>query len=72
MTANKYPKVRAALCWNEEIALMARKHNDSNILSIPARYITLEEAKKCVAAFLNTDFEGGRHQRRVEKISKVC
>jgi len=72
MTANKYANVRAALCWNEEIASMARQHNNANILSIPARYITLEEAVKCVKAFLNTDFEGGRHQRRVEKISQVC
>ena len=69
MTANKYPKVRAALCWNPELASLARQHNDANILTLPARFIPVEVAEKCVDAFLRTDFEGGRHARRVEKIS---
>lgn len=69
MTANKYPKVRAALCWDPELASLARRHNDANILTLPARFIPTEVAEKCVDAFLHTDFEGGRHARRVEKIS---
>ncbi|MGM0497344.1 MAG: ribose 5-phosphate isomerase B [Bacteroidota bacterium] len=69
MAANKHPRVRAALCWNVEIAELARKHNDANVCSLPARYISREEAMEILNAFLNTDFEGGRHQRRVEKIS---
>lgn len=69
MTANKYPKVRAALCWNPELASLARQHNDANILTLPARFIPVEVAEKCVDAFLKTAFEGGRHSRRVEKIS---
>lgn len=71
MTVNKYPGVRCALCWNEEIASLARQHNDANILSLPARFIPEELALKIVDIFLNTDFEGGRHQRRVEKINKI-
>ena len=71
MTVNKYPRVRCALCWNEEIASLARQHNDANILSLPARFIPEELALKIVDIFLNTDFEGGRHQRRVEKINKL-
>lgn len=71
MTVNKYPGVRCALCWNEEIASLARQHNDANILSLPARFISEELALKIVDIFLNTDFEGGRHQRRVEKINKL-
>lgn len=71
MTVNKYPGVRCALCWNEEIASLARQHNDANILSLPARFIPEELALKIVDIFLNTDFEGGRHQRRVEKINKL-
>lgn len=69
MTANKHQKVRSALCWNEDIAALARQHNDANVLSIPARFISEELALKMVEVFLNTKFEGGRHQRRVEKIS---
>lgn len=70
MTANKHRGVRCALCWSEEIAVLARQHNDANIISLPARYISLLEAKHFVDAFLGTEFEGGRHQRRVDKI--VC
>ena len=68
MTLNKHQGIRAAHCWQEEIARLARAHNDANILVIPGRFITQEETKKCVAAFLNTPFEGGRHQRRIDKI----
>lgn len=68
MTANKHNGIRAALCWNSEIAALARQHNDANILTLPARYITLEEAKKCVDVFLMEKFEGGRHADRVNKI----
>ncbi|GAB4446442.1 MAG: ribose 5-phosphate isomerase B [Bacteroidales bacterium] len=68
MTANKHQHVRSALCWNEEIAHLARLHNDANILALPARFITTDEAVKCLYAFLNTDFEGGRHINRVNKI----
>lgn len=71
MTANKYLKVRCALCWKEEVASLARQHNNSNICSLPARFISLEEGLKIAIKFLNTDFEGGRHQRRVEKISML-
>lgn len=71
MTVNKYPNVRCALCWNEEIAQLARQHNDANILSMPARFIPAELALKIVDIFLSTPFEGGRHQRRVEKINKL-
>lgn len=71
ITANKYPNVRAALCWNEELARLARLHNNANILSLPARFIEVKEALKALDAFLNTDFEGGRHMRRVEKISQL-
>jgi len=69
MTANKYPEVRAALCWNAEIAKMARLHNDANILALPGRYIDFEEALRAVNIFLTTDFEKGRHTRRVNKIA---
>ena len=68
IAANKHAGVRAALCWTEEIAVLARQHNDANILSIPARFVTLEVAQAMVRAFLNTLFEGGRHAKRVEKI----
>ena len=70
IVANKYPNVRAALCWLEEIAVLARKHNNANILSLPARFISLEESIKIVDLFLSTTFEGGRHQTRIDKISK--
>jgi len=69
MTANKYPNVRAALCWNREIAALARQHNDANILSLPARFLTTEEAMACIDAFLTEQFEGGRHKDRVDKIA---
>lgn len=68
MTANKHAGIRAALCWKEEIAKLARQHNDANILSLPARFIDEAEAKKCVDIFLCTPFEGGRHEGRVRKI----
>ena len=68
MTANKHKSIRSALCWNSNIATLARQHNDANILSLPARFISLEEAKEIVDLFLSTDFEGGRHQRRIDKI----
>jgi ribose 5-phosphate isomerase B len=72
MSANKHRSIRAALCWNEEIASLARLHNDANILSLPSRFISEEEAKKCVDTFLTTEFEGGRHSERVKKISAGC
>ena len=68
MVMNKYPKVRAALCWQEELAKLAREHNDANVLSLPARFISESEAEKILDAFLTTAFEGGRHISRVEKI----
>ena len=71
MVANKYPNVRAALCWTEEIAKLARQHNDANILSLPGRFLDPELAMKLVKVFLNTDFEGGRHEKRVEKIRLI-
>lgn len=69
MTANKHQGIRAALCWNSEIAELARLHNNANILSLPARFLTSTEAKKCIQVFFSTEFEGGRHQKRVDKIS---
>jgi len=69
MTANKYPNVRAALCWKSEIAVLARKHNDANILALPARFISEKEACEIVELFLHTEFEKGRHQTRVDKIN---
>jgi ribose 5-phosphate isomerase B len=68
MSANKHKGIRAALCWNAEIAALARQHNDANILTLPARYISIDEAKKCVDAFLTEKFEGGRHADRIKKI----
>ena len=68
MTANKYEEVRAALCWNKELTELARLHNNANILSIPARYTSIPQAVAMVAVFLNTKFEGERHQARVDKI----
>ncbi|MDX1470260.1 MAG: ribose 5-phosphate isomerase B [Flavobacteriaceae bacterium] len=68
MTANKHQSVRSALCWTKEIAKLAREHNDANILSIPARFTAIQQALEMVDTFLNTDFEGGRHERRVNKI----
>ncbi len=69
MSANKHQNVRAALCWMKEIAVLAREHNDANVISIPARYTSINQALEMVKAFLTTDFEGGRHQRRVDKIA---
>lgn len=69
MTANKHQGVRSALCWNNEIVALARQHNNANILSIPARFVSLQQAIKFVDIFLDTPFDGGRHQRRVEKIA---
>ena len=68
MTANKHKSIRSALCWNSKIAVLARQHNNANILSLPARFISLGEAKEIVKHFLSTEFEGGRHQRRIDKI----
>ena len=68
MTANKYQNVRAALCWSDEIAVLGRSHNDANIICIPARFVSLDEAKLMVTKFINEPFEGGRHQNRVNKI----
>lgn len=69
MTLNKHQGVRAALCWNAELASLARQHNDANVLSLPARFISRESAEEIVKAFFAASFEGGRHQRRVEKIA---
>jgi ribose 5-phosphate isomerase B len=71
MTVNKYPNVRCALCWIPEIAKLARQHNNANILSMPARFIDKDTAIEIVKEYLNTDFEGGRHERRVEKINQT-
>jgi ribose 5-phosphate isomerase B len=68
MSANKHAGIRAALCWTAEIATLARQHNDANIVCIPARFISIEEAKSIIHQFLNTSFEGGRHQNRINKI----
>ena len=68
MSANKHKGVRAALCWMKEIAVLARQHNDANIVCIPARYLTHEQAAEIVDAFISTQFEGGRHANRVNKI----
>lgn len=69
MTANKHQGVRAALCWTKEIAELARQHNDANVISIPARFTSIPQAVAMVETFLNTAFEGGRHQNRVSKIA---
>ena len=71
ITANKYPHVRAGLGWNVEQSKLIRMHNDANILSLPGRFVPFEEAWEMVQVFLDTPFEGGRHQRRVEKIEKI-
>ena len=68
MTANKYAGIRAALCWNTELAHLARLHNDANIICLPGRFISEKEALSAVMSFLTTEFEGGRHQARIEKI----
>ena len=71
MTVNKYPEVRSALCWNVEIAKLARQHNNANICAIPARFISVNDAINIVFAFLFTNFDGGRHIRRINKIPIV-
>lgn len=68
MTLNKHQRIRAALCWQPELAALARQHNDANILVLPARFIEPSVALQCVDTFLNAKFEGGRHQRRIDKI----
>lgn len=72
MTANKYKNVRAGVCWMNEITELARLHNDANIICIPARYTSIPQAIKMVDIFLNTEFEGGRHKRRIDKIPLSC
>ncbi|PSL04496.1 ribose 5-phosphate isomerase B [Cecembia rubra] len=69
ITANKHQGIRAALCWNEDLAALARQHNNANVLALPARFIPFDLAEKLVSIFLNTEFEGGRHQNRVDKIA---
>lgn len=71
MTANKHQAIRAALCWNAETARLSREHNDANILSIPARFVSIETAIDMVELFLETPFEGGRHKKRIDKIPCV-
>ncbi len=71
IVANRYPNVRAALAWKPEIAELSRQHNDSNVLVIPARFVSDDEAMDMVRRWLSTEFEGGRHQRRVEKIDRT-
>ncbi|MCB0659450.1 MAG: ribose 5-phosphate isomerase B [Saprospiraceae bacterium] len=68
ISANKHAGIRAALCWNDELAALARKHNNANIVCIPARFVSKRKARSIVKAFLTNEFEGGRHQKRVEKI----
>jgi len=68
MTANKHQDIRGALCWNTEIAKLSRQHNDANVLCLPSRFVTKEEAAAIIEVFLNTPFEGGRHLTRIEKI----
>ena len=68
MTLNKHQGIRAALCWKPEIAALAREHNDANVLVMPGRFISNDEALEITKVFLNTEFAGGRHQRRIEKI----
>ncbi|MBI1768642.1 MAG: ribose 5-phosphate isomerase B [Bacteroidetes bacterium] len=69
MTANKHQGIRAAICWTEDLAGLARQHNDANVLCIPARFVNTELAEKILHKFLQSSFEGGRHERRVGKIS---
>lgn len=68
MTLNKHQGIRSALCWTSEIASLARRHNDANVLALPGRFLSNDEAIELVKVFLSTDFEGGRHQRRIDKI----
>ena len=69
MTANKHKDIRAAICWTKEMARLAREHNNANIISIPARVISINDTKEIVEVFLNTEFEGGRHKKRTDKIN---
>lgn len=69
ITVNKHQEIRGALCWNTEIAKLARLHNNANVCSIPARFVSQEEAKNIMTEFVNTEFEGGRHQQRINKIA---
>lgn len=69
MTANKHKGIRSALCWNKEISKLAKTHNNANIICLPGRFITFREAKEILNTFFNTEFEGGRHNRRINKIS---
>ena len=71
MVANKYRDIRAAVCWNEEITRLSRQHNNANVIALPARFLAQEEAEKLVKTFFTTGFEGGRHERRMIKISEV-
>ena len=70
MSANKHSGIRAALCWDKEVAVLAKQHNDANIVALPAGFITTKEALGIIDAFLEEEFEGGRHQRRVDKIDQ--
>jgi ribose 5-phosphate isomerase B len=69
MAANKHQGIRSALCWENDVASLARRHNDANVIALPARFITENEAKEMIDTFLTTDFEGGRHKTRIDKIS---
>jgi len=69
ITANKHQGIRAALCWNENLAALARQHNNANVIALPARFVAYELAENITLTFLDTDFEGGRHQNRVDKIA---
>lgn len=71
MVVNKYPEVRSALCWNSEQAELTRRHNNANVIALPGRFIDFNEALKAIKVFLDTDFEGGRHETRVNKINKI-
>lgn len=68
MTANKFKYIRAAICWNSKVAELARMHNNANVICLPARFLSLEEAKSCIDMFFTTEFEGGRHSIRVKKM----
>jgi ribose 5-phosphate isomerase B len=72
MAANKHKGIRSAVCWTAELAKLARQHNDANIMALPSRFITEEEAKRCADAFLTEKFEGGRHSGRVDKLNSFC
>jgi|SRR5690554_1057630 len=71
ITANKHANIRCAICWEAEIAQLARAHNNANIAALPSRFVSIQQAKDIIDVFLSTDFEGGRHQRRVSKIGIV-